>query len=267
MKNIKLIVSYDGTDFHGWQYQPEIRTVARELKFALELILQETILLKAASRTDAGVHALGQTVHFKTENDIQLSSLIKGVNSILPDDVSVLSMEYMPEDFHSTYESKGKFYRYQILNNQIKDCINRRFHWWFPHFLDVSAMQTASEFMVGEKVEFRGLFINSTNPYKNTIRNISEIKINKNPLTDFFKGESSLPGSYFNKKELLYIDIYGKSFMYKMVRSIVGMLVAVGNRRIKPEDVSKLLSDDPKNRITNVAPAKGLTLMKVYYPK
>ena len=96
MKNIKLIISYDGTDFHGWQFQPEMRTVAGELKAALEIILTESVLLKAASRTDSGVHAIGQTVHFKTENNIELSKLVKGVNSILPEDISVLSMEYIP---------------------------------------------------------------------------------------------------------------------------------------------------------------------------
>ncbi len=246
MKNIKLIISYDGTDFHGWQFQPDIRTVAGELKAALETILLEPILLKAASRTDTGVHAFGQTAHFKTENDIPLSKLIKGINSILSEDVSVLSMEYMDENFHSTYDSKGKHYRYQILKSETEDPFSRKFHWLHPYFLNVSAMKKAAKYLIGEDVEFKGLYINSTNPNVFTKRNISEINFEKN-------------------EKLLNIDIFGKSFMYKMVRSIVGLLVAVGNGRINPEKVPELLNANPGNRITNVAPAKGLTLMEVYY--
>ena len=246
MKNIKLIISYDGTDFHGWQYQPEIRTVAREIKIALETILLKTVLLKAASRTDAGVHAFGQTIHFKTENNIELPKLIKGVNSILPEDVSVLSIENMPEDFHSTYDSKGKHYRYQILNSETDDPFSRKFHWLHPYSLNISSMEKAAKFMIGEDVEFKGLYINSTNPNVFTKRNISEINFEKNG-------------------ELLNINIFGKSFMYKMVRSLVGLLVAVGTGRVPPEKVPELLNDEPGNRISNVAPAKGLTLMEVYY--
>ena len=253
MKNIKLIISYDGTDFHGWQFQPEMRTVAGELKAALEIILTESVLLKAASRTDSGVHAIGQTVHFKTENNIELSKLVKGVNSILPEDISVLSMEYMPEDFHSTYDSKGKHYCYQILNSETDDPFSRKFHWLHPYSLNISAMEKAAKFMIGEEVEFKGLYINSTNPNVFTIRNISEINFRYNHLASFIKGE------------LLFIDIYGKSFMYKMVRSLVGLLVAVGSGRIAPEKVPELLNAEPGSRISNVAPAKGLTLVEVYY--
>ena len=246
MKNIKLIISYDGTDFHGWQFQPDIRTVAGELKAALEIILTESVLLKAASRTDSGVHAIGQTVHFKTENNIELPKLIKGVNSILPEDVSVLSIENMPEDFHSTYDSKGKHYRYQILNSETDDPFSRKFHWLHPYSLNISAMEKAAKYMIGEDVEFRGLYINSTNPNVFTKRNISEINFEKNG-------------------ELLNINIFGKSFMYKMVRSLVGLLVAVGTGRIPPEKVPELLNAEPGSRISNVAPAKGLTLVEVYY--
>ncbi len=246
IKNIKLIISYDGTDFHGWQVQPGMRTVAGEVTSALEKILREPVSLTAASRTDAGVHAFGQTANFKTENDIQLSKLIKGVNSILPDDVSILSMKQVKDNFHSAFDAKGKHYRYRLFLRNADDPMSRRFHWHFPYSLDLGEMAKASKFMTGKEVEFKGLYVNSDKPNVDTVRNISKINLN------------------FNDTDLI-IDIFGENFMYKMVRSMVGLLVAVGNGKIRLKEAPDLLSGNPENRKTNVAPPHGLTLMEVYY--
>ncbi len=245
MKKFKLIVAYDGTDFHGWQIQPEIRTVAGELKSAAEKILRHEISVTAASRTDTGVHALGQTADFSTDNPIEPSKLLHALNGVLSDDVVVKYTEEVPENFHSTHLSKGKHYRYVIRLSKIDDPLTRRYHWWYRHNLDIGKMISASKFLVGN-VDFKGLEINCGKPDVETVREISKIEISRN-------------------NDDLIIDVFGKSFMYKLIRSIVGLLVAAGNSKILPEEIPEILSEKNEHRKTDVAPAKGLTLIEVYY--
>jgi len=245
MKKFKLIIAYDGNDFHGWQIQPEVRTVAGELKFAAEKILRHEISVTAASRTDTGVHATGQTADFTTDNHIEPGKLLYALNGVLPGDVVVKSVEEVPEDFHSTHQSKGKHYRYVIRLSKINDPLTRKYHWWYRHNLDIEKMILASKFLIG-KVDFKGLEINCGKPDVETVREISEIKISQN-------------------NNDLIIDVFGKSFMYKLVRSMIGLLVAAGNRKIQPEEIPEILSGKNEHRKTDVAPAKGLTLIKVYY--
>jgi tRNA pseudouridine38-40 synthase len=245
MRKIKLIIAYDGTDFHGWQIQPEVRTVSGEIKSALEKILRHEISLTAASRTDAGVHALGQTADFHTDNSIETGKLLLALNGVLPDDVAVKSVEEVSEDFHSTHKAKGKHYRYFIRLSGIDDPLSRKYHWWYHHKLDVDKIIDATKFLTGT-VDFKGLEINSGKPDVETIREISEIKIVRD-------GDD------------LIIDIFGKSFMYKLVRSMVGLLVAAGNGKIQLEEIPEILSGKNAHRKTDVAPPHGLTLVEVYY--
>ncbi len=245
MRKIKLIIAYDGTDFHGWQIQPEVRTVAGEIKSALEKILRHEIYLTAASRTDVGVHALGQTADFHTDNSIETGKLLLALNGVLPDDVAVKSAEEVSEDFHSTHQSKGKHYRYTIRLCQTDDPLSRRYHWWYHHDLNIMKMVLASNLLKG-KVDFKGLEINSGKPDVETIREISGIKMIRD-------GDD------------LIINIFGKSFMYKLVRSMIGLLIAAGNGKIQLEEIPEILSGKNEHRKTDVAPPHGLTLMEVYY--
>jgi len=245
MRKFKLIVAYDGTDFHGWQIQPEVRTVAGEIKSALEKILNHEISLSAASRTDSGVHATGQTADFSTDDPIDSEKLLRAINGVLPDDIAVNSVEEVSEDFHSTHMAQGKHYRYTIRLSEIDDPLSRKYHWWYRHKLDIENMIAATQFLVGT-IDFKGLEINSGKPDVETVREISEIKISRNDYD-------------------IIIDVFGKSFMYKLVRSMVGLLVAAGNGKIQLEEIPEILSKKNEHRKTDVAPSHGLSLIEVYY--
>jgi tRNA pseudouridine38-40 synthase len=245
MRNIKLIVAYDGTDFCGWQFQPAVRTVQGILTDALRKILHEQIVLTAASRTDAGVHAYGQTVNFYTGNDIDLGKLIKGTNSRSPGDISVWNAEEADEEFHSTYDAIGKHYRYTIWKGIADNPLTRRFHWWYTYPVDTNAINAAARHMTGTH-DFRGLQVNSGKPQEETVRSVSRIQVTENA-------------------EQLYIDVFGKGFMYKQVRSMAGLIMAAGRGKVDPDMVPAIISGEPVKRYADVAPPQGLTLMKVYY--
>lgn len=245
MKKYKLIISYDGTNFHGWQIQPDARTVAGEIKLAIEKIVNHDIVLNAASRTDAGVHSLGQTADFSTDKSIDSQKLLRAINALLPCDVAVSSIEEVAENFHSTFDAKGKHYRYTIYTAEIDNPLTRNFHWHYRYELDVEVMKKAAKFLVG-KVDFNGLKINSGKENVETVRDISNINIT------------------IDDNELI-IDVFGKSFMYKLVRSIVGLLVAAGSKKISIDEIPELLAGKTTCRRTDVAPPQGLMLIKVFY--
>ena len=245
MRKIKLIISYDGTDFHGWQVQPAVRTVAGVVVAALEAVVREPVSLTGASRTDAGVHARGQTADFSTESVIELAGLVRGVNRVLPNDVVVRAAEEVSADFHSSRDALGKHYRYELWLGDTDDPLARRFHWWHRYPLDVEAMKQGAEHLVGD-IDFRGLRVKSRNAEQDTVRSISNVAITQSD-------------------DMLTIDIFGKSFMYKLVRSMVGLLIAVGRARVEADDIPALLAGEPAARRTEVAPPHGLTLMEVFY--
>lgn len=245
MKKFKIIISYDGSNFHGWQIQPEVRTAAGEIIAAIKKILRHEVDIRAASRTDAGVHALGQTADFSTEKDFSPLNLLKALNAVLPHDIVVKSVEEVDENFHSTYDAKGKHYQYKIYNAEFDDPLSKNFHWHYKFNLNIDLMKNAAKYLVG-KIDFKGLEVNSGKNDVETIREISNINIDKNG-------------------NMIFIDIFGKSFMYKLVRSLVGLLVAAGSNKIKPEDIPEIIARKDEHRKTDVAPAKGLTLIKVFY--
>jgi tRNA pseudouridine38-40 synthase len=245
MRNIKLIVAYDGTDFCGWQLQPEVRTVQGVLTEALHTILREPIELNASSRTDAGVHAYGQTVNFITGSSIEPGKLLRGTNSRSPVDVSVQQVEEVDESFHSTFDATGKHYRYSVWRGQADDPLTRRYHWWYTYPVAIDAAREAAQLLTGTH-DFKGLQVNSGKENEATLRTISRIDITE-------------------ADERLFIDIYGKGFMYKQVRSMVGLILAVGRGKIASAEVPAVIAAGPEQRRTDVVPPQGLTLMKVYY--
>ena len=207
MRNIKLIIEYDGKSFNGWQKQPTKLNIQGEIEKAIEEITGEKVDLTASGRTDAGVHSLGQTANFKTESQIQIEKFAKAINSKLKKSIVIKSAEEVDERFHSRYSVKSKTYRYIINNSDNGTAIYRGLEYHIPMKLDVKKMQEAMKFFEGEH-DFKGFKASGTSS-KSSVRTI-------------YKGEVKHEG------ERIIIEVTGNGFLYNMVRIIAGTLVDVG---------------------------------------
>jgi tRNA pseudouridine38-40 synthase len=245
MRNLKLIIAYDGTNFHGWQKQPGTRTVEGELIAGLERLLRHNVSLWAASRTDAGVHALGQTVNCHTDSTLEATQILRAANTHTPTDMAVRDVRDVSESFNSTRDATGKHYRYELWLSDVDDPLTRHRHWWLREALDLGAMRAACPLLCGER-EYGGLQVTSGKAEERTVRFVYGVSVAR-------------------AGPRVTIDVRGKSFMYKMVRSMVGLLVAVGRGRVKAEEVPDMLTGDPTARRSEVVPPHGLTLMEVFY--
>ncbi len=249
MRNIKLTIEYDGTDFKGWQIQGKgERTVQAEITRALELILSERITLVGSGRTDSGVHALGQTANFHTQSTLNAERLQKALNANLPPDIAIINVEDVPDRFHAQNSAKYKTYRYTILNRDPRSALEYRRSLYYPFPLNVSAMKAAAKFIIG-KHDFRTF--QATDPRRkerDTVRAVTGLTIKKTG-------------------DLIHIDVTANGFLYKMVRNIVGTLLEVGGGRRAPSDIQKILHG--KNRVLAGETAKphALTLLCVEYDK
>ncbi len=238
----KLVLSYDGTDFHGWQRQPGKRTVQSELERALERIAGSRVAVHGAGRTDAGVHALAQTASFRADLRLTTRELLKALNALLPRDVRVLSAARVPDSFHARRSARSKIYRYRIhLGAVLPPFLNRYvLHWPYP--LDIPAMERAA-----------GLFIRRDD--------FSAFSSNRllNPVRRVLRSELRRKGS-----ELVY-TVEGDGFLRSQVRAMVGTLLEVGRGRLKPEDVAALFKGRKRTLSSPTVPARGLWLVKVIY--
>ncbi len=246
VRNIKLIIEYDGTNYSGWQIQKgkKVKTIQRILEKALEKVLCKKISLIGAARTDAGVHARGQVANFKTEKKMKLQDLQKALNSLLPVDIVIVAIEEVPLDFHSRYSSRGKVYEYKILNSFFSSAFHHRFIWQVSYVLDIKSMQKGAEYFIGE-YDFSS-FCAARSGNKNKRCRILKFKIKR-------KGEHYI------------FLIEGTNFLYKMVRNIVGTLVEVGRGKFQADDIRDILNKRDRNFAGPTAPAKGLTLIRVKY--
>ncbi len=246
MRNIKLTLQYDGTDYFGWQRQKNThRTIAEILENILSKILREKVKLIAAGRTDTGVHARGQVANFITGSQMALIRIHQSLNALLPKDIRVIKVELALADFHSRYSAKLKTYRYTILNRKIQDVFLRRFVYHYPLAkLDVAAMRKAASFLVGSHdfVSFK----RTDKKIKPTVRELKEIKISR-------------------KGDIIYIDVFAQSFLYHMVRNIAGTLIEIGKGKFPPESLKKILQSKDRKTAGPTALACGLCLMKVKY--
>lgn len=248
MKNIKLTISYDGTHYLGWQETRHGQSIEASLKQALKQILQEKIKLQAASRTDRGVHAQGQVVNFFTSKKVlELSLLHKSLNTLLPPDIAILSVQEAPLSFHPTIDCVKKKYLYHVCTSPVQLPQNRFYSWHFPRPLDKKAMLKEIPDFLG--VQDFSSFCNQKNndPYSDTIREVMQITI------------SSLP-----EKQLCF-RIEGRHFLYKMVRNIVGYLLYVGCGKQKRGLVPSILHKKDRKLSAITAPAHGLSLFQVSY--
>ncbi len=246
MRNIRLTLQYDGTNYFGWQRQKNTRlTIAEILGKIIKTILREEIKLIAAGRTDAGVHAWAQTVNFTTGSAITIPKLCHSLNALLPEDIRVVKAQDSPPDFNSRYSAKVKTYRYTILNRNSSDVFLRRYVYHFPlSRLDVSAMRKASAFLIGRH-DFSS-FKRTDNKKRTTVRELKEIKIIK-------------------KGAFIHIDVTANSFLYHMVRNIVGTLIEIGKGKLPPDSLQGILQAKNRRTAGPTAPACGLCLMRVKY--
>lgn len=245
MRNVQLIIAYDGTNFHGWQAQAGVRTVQGVLTETCAALLQHPVLLTAASRTDAKVHARGQTANFITTCAWPAANLLGALNNRLPDDLAIVALRDVDEAFRSQ-AACGKHYQYRIWTAVVDDPLLRHLHWWHARPLDLAAMQAAAALLVGTH-DFIGLQVQSGKEHEATVREIFAVRVTPHA-------------------EEIVIDVLGRSFMYKLVRSLVGLLVAAGRGRVRLEDAPGLLAGAPARRRSEVAPAHGLTLVRVFHP-
>ena len=244
MRHVTLVVQYDGTEFAGFQIQPDVPTVQGELQLALSRLLQQPTQLWGASRTDAGVHAMGQVVLFETESPLPVERLPHALNAILPRAVSVVSAIEAPEGFHPRYSAVGKLYSYRILNRRLPSPFIERYAWRIERPLVLDDMRDAGRDLIGEH-DFAA-FCAAGSSVHDTVRRVDRLDVHR-------------------EGDLLEFFISGNGFLYKMVRIIVGTLVEVGLGRRRPGDVEGILLRRDRTQAGRTAPAQGLSLVKVEY--
>jgi tRNA pseudouridine38-40 synthase len=243
VRNVRLVVEYDGTQLSGWQRQDNAPTVQQHLEEALAQILQHEVAITGASRTDAGVSARGQVACFRTERPIPLHGIRRGLNSLLPEAIAIRAAEEAPEDFHPRFSATGKHYRYTILTRADRSpLLPRAWHHNLP--LDLAAMRTAATTLLGEHdfSAFRAAGCTA----KTTVRRVDAIDLSTPP-------------------ELLIVDVRGNAFLRQMVRILVGTLADVGAGRLPGAQVPEILASRDRNRAGQTAPAEGLELVEVLY--
>ena len=245
MQNFKITVEYDGSAYHGWQRQAEDRTIQGEIENALMTMTGNSITLTGSGRTDAGVHALSQAANFRCATSLTPETFLKGLNSLLPEDIVITSCKTVPEKFHARYDVKSKVYHYRILNRLLPAAISRQYAWHIRKKLNLSAMQEALRCVIGSH-DFRA-FEGSGSPRTSTIRCIIKADLVK---TD---------------NDYLVLKIEGDGFLKFMVRNIVGTLVDVGFDKITPDDFKQILVSKNRNLAGITAPAHGLFLIEVKY--
>ena len=260
MRRIKLTVAYDGTDYCGWQVQPNGITVQEVLEKALSDLLKEDIRVMGASRTDSGVHAMGNVAVFETAARMPAERFAFALNTYLPPDIRVQKSEEVPPEFHPRFTSTIKTYEYKILHRSCPDPTRRRDSLFCYGPLDVEAMRRALASLVGEHDfrSFRGS--GGETAVRTTVRTIYEAEIRQEPDRELYP--DAAPDDF-----LLRIRVTGNGFLYHMVRIIAGTLLDIGRGIIPAGDMEKILEAKDREAAGSTAPAHGLTLLSVRYPE
>ena len=263
MRNIRIELSYDGTDFSGWQRQPEQSTIQGCLETALEKILGGVVRVSGSGRTDAGVHAQAQVASFKTVSAIPSGNLVKALNDVLPPTVRVRAAQEVAIDFHARYAVRSKTYRYRILQVPVCSPFLGRFVWHYPYKLNQHDMAAAARLVEGEHdfTSFaaspgggQGAARTDTLPANQTTRSPSNMR------TIFFSRIVWRP-----RVSLLRYEVCGSGFLHHMVRNLVGTLVEIGRGKLTRGDMLRILEACDRQFAGPTAPAQGLCLMKVDY--
>jgi tRNA pseudouridine38-40 synthase len=246
MRNIKLIIAYDGTDFRGWQRQPGQRTVQQCLEESLERLTGTRPTTTACSRTDAGVHALGQVVQFLTIARFDGETFLRALNAILPRDIRVLHVADVSQAFHVTLDATSKRYRYVIDNGRYASPFQLRYSWHCPHPLDASEMLLAGQSLLGRH-DFRSFETDWPNRLS-SVRTMLDLSVERHA-------------------HVVSIEVEADGFLYNMVRAIAGTLVKVGSGKRPRSWVADVLAAENRVEAGPTAPPQGLFLLTVNYPR
>jgi tRNA pseudouridine38-40 synthase len=245
MRNLKLTIRYDGTDFFGWQTQPGKRTVQETIETAIaEITQEERVRVNCSGRTDSGVHAVGQVANVFTASQLSCETLLKAINAKLPDDVCVRELLEVPQSFDANKDAVRKMYRYVIQDGRIQDPFMRKYAWFVRQNLDVEAMSRASRCLVGRH-DFRCFETEWPNRLT-SVRTITHLAVSR-----------------FG--EFIWIDVEADGFLYNMVRAIAGSLVQVGRGFWSETQIEDVLKAMDRRLAGPTAPPEGLFLMRVTY--
>ena len=266
MKNLLLTIEYDGSNFFGWQRQSEARTVQGDLEKVLSEVCGSTILINGASRTDAGVHAYGQTASFKGDWTIPTDKILVAANNLLSGgqnyagsvgDVRITSIEEVALDFHARYNAKEKTYIYKIRNCYEKDVFDRNYSYQIVKPLNLEFMQKAARDVVGTH-DFKCFQAMGGKELNSTVRTISNLQI----YEDIIEEELNLGGF---QDRIITIEITGNGFLYNMVRILTGTLVDIGIGKIGQRSMAKAIESMDREKAGHTAPPQGLYLSEVFY--
>jgi len=254
MKNIKITIAYEGTSFHGWQFQPGIATIQGAIHDAARKITLEKIVAHGASRTDAGVHALGQVAHFKTRSALSATELQRALNALLPPAIRIVAAEEVAPDFHSRWQSQGKTYRYRIYRGKVLPPFDygRVLHYPWP--LDEDAMVAAARQFEGEH-DFSSFAASSGSEDDDRDRDMQRVIYSSEIVREHDR----------DGEEIAYV-VRGKSFLRYMVRKIVGTLLEIGRGRLSAGDIQQVFDARDRSRSGPTVPPEGLYLVALEYP-
>lgn len=244
VRNIKLTIAYDGTNYHGWQIQNSVKTVQETIEKAIEIITKEKINLIGSGRTDKGVHAIGQVANFSTNSKIETSKIKIAINANLPKDIRIINSEEEELEFNSRYDAKKKTYLYQIYNNQINSPFYNDYTLFLPFELNLQNIEQSAKKLVGTH-DFKA-FMSTGSEVKTTIRTIFETKLEK-------------------ENNIIKFSITGNGFLYNMVRIIVGTLIDIGMDKKDLSCFDKAFEIKDRTILGATAKPEGLFLKNVYY--
>jgi tRNA pseudouridine38-40 synthase len=248
LRNIRLTIAYDGSGYHGWQTQPGFRTVQETLTEALRSLLGPRARICGASRTDAGVSALGQVGLIQIDSPIPTENFARAITDRLPDDMAIVKAEEVPMGFDVIGDVTGKLYRYTIFSGPVRPVLHMKHCWHVPAELDIRFMNEAASLLVGKK-DFKS-FAAAADQRENSVRTIFRCEVTDQPT---------------DGGRWVYVDAEGDGFLYNMVRNIVGTLVEVGQGRWPPSKIPEILEARDRRAAGPIAPPNGLCLMWIKY--
>jgi tRNA pseudouridine38-40 synthase len=248
MRNLKLVLSYDGTEFLGWQVQPEAATIQGALASAIGRVTGEKVLPQGSGRTDAGVHALGQVATFVTQSPIPPENLVIALNDVLPSTIRVLEASAAPGEFHARKSARAKTYRYRIYRGAICSPFLARYVWHYPYPLDEDRMQEVAGLVVGEH-DFTSFAAVDPERGREEMSHVRQI----------------FSSSWERQGEELVYTVRGSGFLHHMVRNLVGTFLLAGKGTLKASDLTRILEARSRSAAGATAPASGLCLVSVEY--
>lgn len=261
LRNIKLTISYDGSDYYGWQIQPGKRTIQGVLTDVIQKLIGGEVRVFGASRTDAGVSALGQIGLVQIDSPIPTENLTKAITDKLPPDIAVTEAAEVPQGFDLIGAVKSKLYRYTIYTGQVRPVLQIRHCWHLPEKLNTKTMAKAAKLLIGKK-NFKS-FAAAADQRENSVRTIFRCDVATSSQYEIHHTHHKNSTQYENN--WVYVDVEGDAFLYNMVRNIVGTLVEIGRGKWKPKKINEILDAKDRTAAGPIVPPQGLCLMWIKY--